>query len=401
MSPKIPNDEFLLYAFDGAPRDLDRAIDDVLQAARGCPDLVVRIEDGCALTYPAWVRCGADRRQVVVHAAETQWSSCLDEVAGLARHQLDLRTRAWRLHVFPAVCGVPSAVRICAVVVLQIGHALADGLRASAMAATLFGRVTDVPAVARWGRGCLVTRGFAAARAHRDLERATVAGLVAPRAEPAPVLSTNAAPGETRCVRTLVRRRGQLRGPTVTIAVLVAIATALSQYLEARGEDAATLTAEVPMAKTSARHANNHYRNVGVALHPGVGADERAALIAAGLAARRRRGRHPALAAGDRALAAVPAPLLRWGVAQFDARARAPMVTGNTVVSSVNRGPADLHFGGRPVVLTAGYPALSPMMGLTHGAHGIGDTVALSVHAATSAMADLPEYLDRLDAALA
>ena len=33
---------------------------------------------------------------------------------------------------------------------------------------------------------------------------------------------------------------------------------------------------------------------------------------------------------------------------------------------SVNRGPADLTFGGRRVLLTAGFPALSPMMGLTH-----------------------------------
>ena len=52
----------------------------------------------------------------------------------------------------------------------------------------------------------------------------------------------------------------------------------------------------------------------------------------------------------------MPAPLLRWGVAHFDADVRSPMVIGNTVVSSVNRGAADLRFGGAPVVLTAGYP---------------------------------------------
>jgi len=70
------------------------------------------------------------------------------------------------------------------------------------------------------------------------------------------------------------------------------------------------------------------------------------------------------------------------------------------VVSSVNRGPADLTFAGRPVVLTAGYPALSPMMGLTHGVHAIGDTIAISVHAAESAVADIDEYTERLAAAL-
>jgi hypothetical protein len=106
------------------------------------------------------------------------------------------------------------------------------------------------------------------------------------------------------------------------------------------------------------------------------------------------------MAAEDRAFAAVPAPLLRWGVAQLDPAARSATVTGNTVVSSVNRGPADLHFGGCPVLLTAGYPALSPMMGLTHGVHGIGDIIAVSVHAAESAIGDIDDYVARLSAAL-
>lgn len=75
-------------------------------------------------------------------------------------------------------------------------------------------------------------------------------------------------------------------------------------------------------------------------------------------------------------------------------------MSGNTVVSSVNRGAADLSFGGAPVVLTSGYPALSPMIGLTHGVHGIGDTIAISVHAAESAVPDVDAYLALLDAAL-
>ncbi len=40
------------------------------------------------------------------------------------------------------------------------------------------------------------------------------------------------------------------------------------------------------------------------------------------------------------------------------------------------------------------------MMGLTHGVHGIGDTVAVSVHAAESAIGDVDDYVARLDAAL-
>ena len=39
-------------------------------------------------------------------------------------------------------------------------------------------------------------------------------------------------------------------------------------------------------------------------------------------------------------------------------------------------------------------------MGLTHGVHGIGETIAISVNAAESAIADIDDYLDRLEAAL-
>ncbi len=69
----------------------------------------------------------------------------------------------------------------------------------------------------------------------------------------------------------------------------------------------------------------------------------------------------------------------------------------------MNRGPADLRFGSAVVTFTAGFPALSPLMGLTHGVHGIGDTVAVSVHAAESALgsrAGVEDYLARLDVAL-
>jgi hypothetical protein len=90
-------------------------------------------------------------------------------------------------------------------------------------------------------------------------------------------------------------------------------------------------------------------------------------------------------------------------VGGFEPDERPTQVAGNTVVSSVNRGPADLSFGGATVALTAGYPALSPAMALTHGVHGIGGTVAISVHAAESAFgecADIDAYVRLLDAAL-
>jgi hypothetical protein len=191
-----------------------------------------------------------------------------------------------------------------------------------------------------------------------------------------------------------------MRGPTITIAVLSAVSEALSGHLRAMGDDPAMLGAEVPMAHEGARRANNHFGNVGIGLYPELGVDERMARIAGDLADRRRRRQHPAMLADVRASSAVPAALLRWGIGHLNPGVRWPTVTGNTIVSSVNRGPADLRFGDAPVVMTAGFPSLSPMMGLTHGVHGIGDTITLNARAAESAVGDLDAYIERLDAAL-
>lgn len=395
MSATVPNDQFLLYGFGGAPADPAGALDEIRRRATECADLSVRVRDAGAWRYPVWDRCGVDAAQFVTHPDDT-WAGCLAAAAGLVADQLDPWTHPWRLHVFPAVDGVPGAGAGC-VAILQISHALGDGARSSALAARLFGRPGAVPAVPPPAVGGFVRRSFAAARAHRRLVRDTDAGLVPPQADSRPALRSNTQPAGALSVRTLARRRDQVPGRTVTVGVLTAISSALAEHLRALGDDPALLGAEVPMAKSVVRSANNHYGNVGVGLFPHLSRDRRAQAIAADLRERRRRASHPALTAEAAAFAAIPAPVLRWGVGRFDPDRRSDTVTGNTVVSSVHRGAADLSFGGAPVVLTAGFPALSPMMGVTHGVHGIGDTVAVSVHAAESAIGDVDAYLDRLD----
>jgi hypothetical protein len=402
MSAKVPNDEFLLYAFDSEPADLGRAIEQVRRRARTCPDLRMRVHDGCSLTYPQWVPAAVGPEQLVRHElADHSWHGCLAAVVGLADDQLDIRRTAWRLHVFTPVLGIPGVTRPGAVAVMQVPHALADGIRGAALAAWLFGRAAPVPEVARLPAGFLPWRAVDAARTHRRLVRDTHAGLLAPELGSRPPLSTNVGLDGARSVRTLVRHRSQMGGPTVTVGVLAAVSTALSALL---GDTADSLGAEVPMAKPGVPHAHNHFGNVVVGLYPELGHDARIERIATDLANGRRRFEHAAMRSADRAFAAAPAALLRWGVWMFDPDVRPVQVLGNTVVSSVNRGPADLSFGDAPVVLTAGYPALSPSMGLTHGVHGIGNTVAISVHASASAFqtggADIDAYVELLDAAL-
>lgn len=396
MSAKVPNDEFLLYAFDAG--DCSGAIERVRRRASACPALTVRVDDRNPLAYPRWVPADVADDAIARHEpADLSWDGCLAAVAGLVADQVDPRRTPWRLHVFGAVVGIPGVAGTGTVAVLQVPHALADGARSAALAAWLFGRTEPVPEVPAGRAGCFVWRAAQAARAHRQLVRDIGDGSLPPGLRPRPPLATNARPTGARSVRTLVRNRFQLRGPTVTLSVLGAVSTALSTLL---GDGANALAAEVPMSKPGARQANNHFGNVSVGLYPDLAPDARAERIAAELTAGRRRLAHPATVRADRAFAAVPAALLRWGVSQFDADARPAQVSGNTVVSSVNRGPADLRFGDARVVLTAGYPALSPAMGLTHGVHGIGDTVAVSVHAAASALADIDEYVRLLDDAL-
>ena len=244
--------------------------------------------DGGTLTYPSWVSGPVGAGQFTVHELDdNSWAGCLAAVGGLADEQLDARLWPWRLVVFTPVEGVPGVSGPATVAVVQMSHAFADGVRSSALAGRLFGRADEIaPVTTPRLRGVLLPwRGLVAARAHRQLVRDTEAGLVPPQAPSRPALRTNAPPAGTRSVRTLIRHRGLLAGPTVTVGVLCAVSTALSEHLRAMGDDPSTLGAEVPMAKTAAREANNHYGNVGVGLYPELGID------AARDADRRRPGR--------------------------------------------------------------------------------------------------------------
>ncbi|WP_319450577.1 MULTISPECIES: WS/DGAT domain-containing protein [unclassified Mycobacterium] len=403
---KIPNDTFLLFGFAGVPADLDLALAEAMGRAAQCAELTVRVDDPGGLSYPAWAPCGVDPAQFVVHELEdATWSGCLAATVGLIDEQLDARVQAWRLHVFPSVDGVPGAAGRGTAAVLQISHALGGGGRTSVSAALMFGRSGAMPEVVpdRVGPARLPLLGFRAARAHRRLVSDTEAGLVPPPAASCPVLRTNARPSGVLGLRTVVLPRAELSRPTVTVAALAGIGEALGAHLEALGDDPATLGAELMIAKPLPRRAYNHFGTGGVGLHPQLDPPQRAERIAADVDARRERAAHPAMRASELAFAATPAPLLRWGVGQFDPDVRLAAVTGNTVVSSVNCGAADFAFGGATVSVAAAFAGLSPMMGLTHVVVGVGDTVTISVHAAESALGGpdgLDTYVARLEAAL-
>ncbi len=398
MSARIPSDMIMLYAFDGQPTDFEHTVDTILTRARECQALKVRVEDGSPLTYPRWVPTTVEANRILLHHLDdNSWQGCLRAVTELPGNQLDARAEPWRMHVFVPVHDVPGSSGPATIAVMQFAHALCDGPRAMAMAAWLFGRETAVPDVVRESTGFLPWRAIESARAHRRLVNDTRNGLLPPAIGAQPAVATNISPSGTRSLRTLTRHRTQLDGPTATVTALAAVSGALAATLDPPAE---SLVAEVTMAKPGVPHAHNHFANATVGLYPELSRQERLERIAADLANARRRAEHPAVRAADRAFATTPAPLLRWGISLFDPDVQPSRVSGNTVISSLYRGPADLAFGTAPVLLTAVYPELSPAMSLVHGVWGIGDTVTLSVHAAESAVGDIDDYVARLDAEL-
>ncbi|WP_169811243.1 wax ester/triacylglycerol synthase domain-containing protein [Nocardia anaemiae] len=250
-------------------------------------------------------------------------------------------------------------------------------------------------------------RGYQAFRAQQELVESTTAGRLpgpGPSFTPSPVNRSDPTKQHAHQVRMIVCDAERLRipGHTVTVVALTAVSIALDRYLTARGERVNRLGAQVPMALSdNGIAARNNYRSLGVDLF----IDEpevltRANKIAAALADRRTRAQHPLLTAQDRVTAVTPARLLRRDIERYPLDIVPDSIAGHTVVSSVHRGPADLTFGGAPVRFTGGFPAIGSVMHLTHGVHGLGDTVTVSIHADTAALPDIDIYANLLRDAL-
>lgn len=401
MSTKIPNDQFLLYCFD-TDASAETVVAELVDTAREIPDLNIRIADvPLSLSYPRLRTMRVEAAHVRLHGRSMAWSDCTDAIAALFANQLQPGETPWQVHLFDAVENAPRCDGPSLVAVLQISHALGDGRVVSSLARLLFGDDRQGPIHAarasRPGPREFFRRARRANAAARTLVEDTEAGRVPPQAPGRTKTRVNVAPTGPTTIRTVVRDRSDLTRPgtSVTVGALTVVSVALSRYLELHGDEVpADLGAEVTLGRSDDRRARNHFRNAGLGLFPDV-ADlgERRRLISHSMADRLARARHPAMHDQSMAAESVPAVLLRWGIRQFDATAVPDSVTGNTVVSSVDRGDGELLLGGGRVRFTAGFPGLSPVMGLTHGVHGIGETVTLSITSAASAIPDPDVYV--------
>ncbi len=456
LSRRTVNDVFMLYAFAETDTATDELRAFVAARAARIPDLRIRLQEIPGdLGYPRWVPAEFASQQFVHHRPDGRsWQELLTNLGELLGTGVQPTEFPWRIHVFRDIHTAPQAAEPVVVVVLQLSHALADGTRAAAIARALFSAAAD-PAVVHSTPGAPVDnsayrpvgpaqtptqpvdscgqpcgwiarrvaprvlgvlrlprqlaatawRGRAAYQAQRELADRTAAGEVPAAATGfAPCVLNPAVTGDEHHVRMLVVDVGSLRipGKTVTTVALTAISRAMCDYLTERGARPERLGTALPMALPAPSAARNNYRGLSIDLH----IDEpdlriRANLIADDLAARRERALNPLLSVQDRVGEAVPAVLARRDVERADLDNVPAVLDGNTVVSSVYRGRADLAFAGASVLFTAGFPALGTVMHLTHGVHGIGETVTLSVHSDLRAVPDPDRYLELLAESLA
>ncbi|WLP90007.1 wax ester/triacylglycerol synthase family O-acyltransferase [Gordonia sp. NB41Y] len=393
MASRIASDQFLLYVFDLPDAPLDVVAEILVHRASRVPDLTLRIgEVPGNLDRPYWVDARPDAGQVRVHRGPWTWQGCLDRLGELMADHLDATRSAWRIHLFG-----PVDDEHC-VLVLQIAHAVGDGRRTSSIARELLTpdpaprpdapRERGVPGIATAALGLTrfpfaladnVFRGIAAAR--------MASSRTAPSSGVAPGV-LNRPPGPDRLLRTVTVGRADLTagGHSVTVAALQAISTALRAYL---GDPGPSPVVELTIGETPNGACRNNFHNTGIDLSADIVEQIRRARVV-----------DPGHRAARRAEDATPAPLTRWGIALFDPMRPPTTMTGITVVSSVDRGPADLELAGAPVRFTAGFPALSPAQGLTHGIHGLGDTVTISVTTSPQICPDVDRYLALLTDAL-
>ncbi|MFT3900623.1 MAG: wax ester/triacylglycerol synthase family O-acyltransferase [Gordonia sp. (in: high G+C Gram-positive bacteria)] len=396
-APRAHSDQFLLFAFAATGVDAAAVERQVLAAARGIERFgVVAREVPGHLDYPSWAPRPPTSEQVLTHTVDAgTWAGMLRHLGGLIADQLDAHEAAWRVHLFPGIAD-PRDGSPLRVAVLQISHALADGRGSSALARRLF--AADPPAHAAT-REPAPRASVAAARGVARLP-VQVAGMVGgglrayrlSRAEaavpgPVPPCRANRPPGVRRELRTVTVDKSAV-GPPVTPWAIGAIGRAMS----AAGLVDAAPVVELTVARDPEPGLANNFFMAGI-----VAGDADA--VHTQVAAARRRDADAARVAARRAEACTPAALMHWATTGFPATDPPGAVTGHTVVSSVNRGAADLVLAGGAVRLTAGFPALSTAHSLTHGVHGIGDAITLSVLADPDII-DVDGYVAALTAAL-
>ncbi|WP_235593861.1 hypothetical protein [Rhodococcus ruber] len=143
--PGRPTDWSAFVVFDEQDRTV-RGPGDALAHLRSRTHLLTAldrriVEAPGRLDYPYWVRAQLPPEQRIEYRewAGGSFTDCIDAIADLCADPLDVRRRAWCLHVFAGVSDPDDPTATVTVVVLQVSHAGMVGSALGAFLGTLFG----------------------------------------------------------------------------------------------------------------------------------------------------------------------------------------------------------------------------------------------------------------------
>ncbi|WP_072802912.1 wax ester/triacylglycerol synthase domain-containing protein [Rhodococcoides yunnanense] len=443
-----PQDQYLLLAFDsgdgGAPAFAD-IVDHVSERAPRIPALTRRLRDSpLGIEHPAWVPSDvAPKDHIVRHdLAGRSWAEFQELFGDIVTQRVDASKRPWILHVVTGVDGVPGVRGDATITILQISHAVTDGLGASRLMRALFtadaAHPTDIegelPGHSGRRHRRVVSAAIAGAAAPYRLAQSRILSVLAVRAyrrhvrdqpdiavqrcQPVSPTSLNGRPTEARSVSITLVPVADLRrdGFSVTSSAMTAMGLALGRYFRAKGEVVDRISTFVPIALPAATRWRSSNRTVlgAIDLHTGVSdTSERASLIDDDLRAEKRRVHHERLLDMPRAHSLSPAPITRSMIRKAvlrravirsalsaGATASIDTIRGHTNIVSVNRGPADLELCGSRSVFTAGAPFLDNGRCLSHGFYGLGETIAVCLVVCPDSVSDLDTYSAMLHDAL-
>lgn len=419
-------DQFSLTAFDSVDRaapSFDEIVAHMEARAPLVPGLGLRLREApLNLDYPRWV---PDTSPLAERMSDhdlggAPWAEFEALMGDLLRTRLDLREHSWHLHVVRGIGSAPLMQGAVTVVILQVGHALTDGLGVSKMVRALFEPLSATGAApspeteperenpVAGVLGAVLRAPVDLVRSRWEARRAIRAYRGTPPGPPSvPATSLNSAVGPYRVVRIVPMQMTEVRAgaASVTVSALCAVGPCLDRYLgdglEPLSETGGTVAAFVPMAlpRDVEWPAANRAVVGTVDLHVGEpDLEKRAELISASLAVERARVTAAPLLRVARADERVPAPIVRFVQGRrFRKHDRSPSRVGaQTTVVSVDRGRADLELCGAVARFSAGFPFLEDGRCLNHGIFGLGTVATIAMVACPDAVPDLDAYTQGL-----
>ncbi|SEK90810.1 wax ester/triacylglycerol synthase domain-containing protein [Rhodococcus maanshanensis] len=386
------------------------------------------------LDHPYWIEDPAFSvdNHMIFHVAE-KWEQARAVLAGVLQAPMDDQRPPWELHVISGVRGVDGVSGEVTVVALKTHHAAADGTLSALIARRLFAPDPAEPdprdsstdarrspsqlellSRAIWSTprnlGRLAHGLLKAHSAQRELRLGAEQGLYRAPIAVRPRTTFNQPLGPDRVFNTAAFPLGDLRAMksalgevTINDLVLAVVGGAMRAYLTETGDAPdRSMGAGVPMSTRATREATsrNQFVTMYVDLHTDIEDPiDRTRAIHDSALDERVRTTTPASATLDELAGAIPGVLFRAGLAVLGAmpkRESSSVSLGNTLVSNVPKGAADMKLGEATVAATFGLCPLIGLAGLAHRVDSVGDVLTINVTADPRQLRDDRRYVELL-----